>query len=76
MPDYQGTRTVPRLELGEAGAGFIQSQDEFIGTKVLPIFQTKRSEYLSGDHAGEVSLVRRIQARAPRVTWQTISGER
>jgi len=42
MPDYQGTRTVPRLELGEAALEFIQSQDEFIGTKVLPIFQTKK----------------------------------
>ena len=42
MPDYQGTRAVPRLELGEAALEFIQSQDEFIGTKVLPIFQTKK----------------------------------
>ena len=42
MPDYQGTRAVPRLELGEAALEFIQSQEEFIGTKVLPIFQTKK----------------------------------
>ena len=42
MPDYQGTRAVPRLELGEAALEFIQSQNEFIGTQVLPIFQTKK----------------------------------
>jgi hypothetical protein len=42
MPDYQGTRAIPRLELGEAALEFIQQQDEFIGTKVLPIFPTKK----------------------------------
>jgi len=42
MPDYQGTRAIPRLELGEAALEFIQAQDEFIGTKVLPIFPTKK----------------------------------
>ena len=42
MPDYQGTRAIPRLELGEAALEFIQAQDEFIGTKVLPIFPTQK----------------------------------
>jgi len=42
MPDYQGTRAIPRLELGEAALEFIQAQDEFIGAKVLPIFPTKK----------------------------------
>jgi len=42
MPEYQGTRAIPRLELGEAALEFIQAQDEFIGTKVLPIFPTKK----------------------------------
>jgi len=40
--EYQGTRAVPRLELGVAALEFIQQQDEFIGTRVLPIFQTKK----------------------------------
>jgi len=40
--DYQGSRAVPRLELGEAALEFIQQQDEFIGTQVLPIFPTKK----------------------------------
>lgn len=40
--DYQGTRAVPRIELGEAALEFIQQQDEFIGTQVLPIFSTKK----------------------------------
>src|SRR3990167_2616349 len=40
--EYQGTRAVPRLELGVATLEFIQQQDEFIGTRVLPIFQTKK----------------------------------
>lgn len=42
MPDYQGTRAVPRLELGEAALEFIQNADEFIGTRVLPIFKTMK----------------------------------
>jgi len=42
MPEYQGTRAIPRLELGEAALEFIHAQDEFIGTKVLPIFPTKK----------------------------------
>ncbi len=40
--DYQGTRAVPRMELGEAALEFIQQQNEFIGTQVLPIFSTKK----------------------------------
>ncbi len=40
--DYQGTRAVPRLELGEAVKEFTQQQNEFIGTQVLPIFGTKK----------------------------------
>ncbi|MFA5100171.1 MAG: hypothetical protein WC547_04735 [Candidatus Omnitrophota bacterium] len=40
--DYLGTRAVPRLELGEAALEYIQQQDEFIGTQVLPIFPTKK----------------------------------
>ncbi len=40
--EYQGTRAVPRLELGVAALEFIQQQDEFIGTKVLPIFGTRK----------------------------------
>jgi hypothetical protein len=40
--DYQGTRVIPRLELGEAALEFIQQQNEFIGTQVLPIFPTKK----------------------------------
>ncbi len=40
--EYQGTRAVPRLELGVAALEYIQQQDEFIGTRVLPIFGTKK----------------------------------
>lgn len=40
--DYSGSRAVPRLELGEAALEFIQQQNEFIGTQVLPIFPTKK----------------------------------
>lgn len=40
--DYQGSRVIPRLELGEAALEFIQQQNEFIGTQVLPIFPTKK----------------------------------
>jgi len=42
MPEYQGTRAIPRLELGTAALEFIEAQDEFIGTRVLPIFTTKK----------------------------------
>ena len=42
MPEYQGTRAIPRLELGEAALEFIAAQDEFIGSRVLPIFPTKK----------------------------------
>jgi len=40
--DYSGSRAVPRLDLGEATLEFTQQQNEFIGTQVLPIFQTKK----------------------------------
>ena len=41
---WQGDRAVPRLELGEALREFVGQQDEFIGTRVLPIFSTVKKQ--------------------------------
>jgi len=38
--DYTGTLAKPRLELGAAVMEFVEQEDEFIGTKALPIFGT------------------------------------
>ena len=43
MPiQYPGGRATPRLELGVAVQEFIQTADEFVGTKIMPIFPTKK----------------------------------
>jgi len=42
--EYSGERATPRLELGAAVMEFIEQQDEFIGTRVLPIFGTRKKE--------------------------------
>ncbi len=43
MPiQYPGGRATPRLELGVAVQEFIQTADEFVGTKIMPIFKTKK----------------------------------
>lgn len=42
--DYKGTKGVPRMDLGIAVMEYVEEAEEFIGTKVLPIFRTKKKE--------------------------------
>lgn len=42
--EQKGTRTTPRLDLGEAFMEFIDQQSLFIGTKVLPIFKSTKMD--------------------------------
>ena len=42
--DYQGQRAVPRMDLGVAMMEYVEQENEFIGTKILPIFRTKKKE--------------------------------
>lgn len=42
--NYSGTRTKPRLDLGTGVQEFIDNADDWIGTKLLPIFKTKVSK--------------------------------
>jgi len=42
MPEQQGTYAKPRLDLGVALKEFIDKQDDFVGTKMLPIFETMK----------------------------------
>ena len=42
--DYTGTLAKPRLELGAAVMEFVEQEDEFIGTKALPIFGTRKQK--------------------------------
>ncbi len=64
--DYQGTRAVPRLELGEASLEYIAQQDEFIGTKVLPIFGTKKKASIFPAITRETITREADTKRAPR----------
>ncbi len=64
--DYQGSRAVPRLELGEASLEYIEQQDEFIGTKVLPIFETKKKASIFPAITREVITREADTRRAPR----------
>lgn len=64
--DYQGSRAVPRMELGEAALEYIQQQDEFIGTKVLPIFETKKKASIFPAITREVITREADTRRAPR----------
>lgn len=41
---HEGAYGSPRLDLGEAVLEYMIQQDEFIGTKVLPIFRTPRKK--------------------------------
>ena len=38
----EGTRTTPRLDLGQAVLEFIAQRQEFIGLKMLPVFETAK----------------------------------
>ena len=40
MPDYKGSYATPRLDLGVALMEFIDTQIDFIGTRVCPIFKS------------------------------------
>lgn len=40
--NYSGTHATPRMELGVAVMEYVEQQDEFIGTKALPIFRTAK----------------------------------
>ncbi|MFA5143971.1 MAG: major capsid protein [Candidatus Omnitrophota bacterium] len=64
--DYQGSRAVPRLELGEASLEYIEQQDEFIGTRVLPIFETKKKASIFPAITREVITREADTRRAPR----------
>ncbi|MDD5422823.1 MAG: major capsid protein [Candidatus Omnitrophica bacterium] len=64
--DYQGSRAVPRMELGEAALEYIQQQDEFIGTKVLPIFETKKKASIFPAITRKVITREADTRRAPR----------
>lgn len=44
MPNYQGDYGTPRLELGAAVMEFMQTQEEFVGSQVLPIFNTPKKK--------------------------------
>jgi len=42
--EYSGTRAVPRMDLGEAVMEYVEQENEFIGTRVLPIFRTQKQK--------------------------------
>lgn len=42
--DYSGARATPRMDLGVAVMEYIEQENEFIGTKVLPIFRTQKQK--------------------------------
>lgn len=44
MPQYSGTHAMPRLDLGVAFEEFSPEGIDFVGTQVLPIFETERRE--------------------------------
>ena len=37
--DYSGSRAVPRLDLGAAVYEFADQSDEFVGTRLFPVFK-------------------------------------
>jgi hypothetical protein len=42
--DYAGQRATPRMDLGVAVMEYVEQENEFIGTKVLPIFRTQKQK--------------------------------
>lgn len=42
--DYSGVRAVPRMDLGAAMMEYVEQENEFIGTKVMPIFKTQKQK--------------------------------
>ncbi len=42
--DYSGVRATPRMDLGVAVMEYVEQENEFIGTQVLPIFRTQKQK--------------------------------
>lgn len=63
---YSGTRAIPRLDLGAAMMEYMESQNEFIGTRVLPIFKTQVKEAAFSAISREGYLRDADTKRAPR----------
>ncbi|MFH1385113.1 MAG: hypothetical protein ABIH47_09175 [Candidatus Omnitrophota bacterium] len=42
--DYSGSRATPRMDLGVAMLEFVETVNEFIGTRVLPLFRTNKQK--------------------------------
>lgn len=42
--EYSGTRAVPRMDLGAAVMEYVEQENEFIGTRVLPVFRTQKQK--------------------------------
>ncbi|HQQ66877.1 MAG TPA: hypothetical protein PLO55_12155 [Thermotogota bacterium] len=42
--EYSGTRATPRMDLGVAVMEYVEQENEFIGTQVLPIFRTQKQK--------------------------------
>lgn len=40
MPDYSGSRATPRLDLGVALMEFLDQQNDFVGTQIMPVFKS------------------------------------
>ncbi len=42
--EYSGTRATPRMDLGVAVMEYVEQENEFIGTQILPIFKTQKQK--------------------------------
>jgi len=42
--EYSGTRATPRMDLGVAVMEYVEQENEFIGTQILPIFRTQKQK--------------------------------
>ncbi|MCW8129618.1 MAG: hypothetical protein KIS92_04460 [Planctomycetota bacterium] len=69
MPGYSGTYATPRLDLGRAMWEYMLGSQQFIGTRVLPIFRTMKKSAAFSKITRESILRSRNVKRAPRGSY-------
>lgn len=69
MPNYSGTYATPRLDLGRAMWEYMIGSQQFIGTRVLPIFKTMKKSATFSKITRDSILRSRNVKRAPRAAY-------
>ncbi len=69
MPNYSGSYATPRLDLGKAMWEYMLGSQQFMGTRILPIFKTMKKSASFSKITRDSILRSRTVKRAPRSAY-------